>query len=87
MVFCQPLAGPLSLTWFLFRLDMEPLRHAKSERGGHLGIVAKTIAELEVLLANPADPNDLEATTKQLQSLKVCKTVGCEQGCTKGWWK
>ena len=53
---------------------MEPLRRAKSERGGHRGIVTKTIAELEVLLANPADPNDLEATTKQLQSLKVCKT-------------
>ena len=53
---------------------MEPLRRAKSERGGHRGIVTKTIAEIDVLLANPADPNDPEALTKQLKSINVCKT-------------
>ena len=52
---------------------MDALRRAKSERGGHRGIVTKTIAKLEVLLANPADPNDPEATTEQLKSINVCK--------------
>ena len=74
MVFCQPISGPLSLTWFfLFRLTMDALRRAKSERGGHRGIVTKTIRELEVLLVNPADPHDLAAANKQLQTLNVCR--------------
>ena len=52
---------------------MDALRRAKPERGGHRGIVTKTIAKLEVLLANPADPTDPEATTEQLKSINVCK--------------
>ena len=52
---------------------MDALRRAKSERGGHRGIVTKTITELDILLANPADPNDLAASTKQLKSLNVYK--------------
>ena len=78
MVFCLPTSGPLLPTWFfLFRLAMDALRRAKSERGGHRGIVTKAITELDrdrdILLANPADPNDLAATTKQLKSLNVFK--------------
>ena len=34
-------------------------------------IVTKTNTELDILLANPADPNNLMATTKQLKSLNV----------------
>ena len=58
---------------FFISTCMDALRRAKSERGGHRGIVTKTITELDILLANPADPNDLAATTKQLESLNVYK--------------
>ena len=73
---CQLLVlfRPLGFFFFLlFRPAMDALRRAKYERRGHRGIVTKTITELDILLANPADPNDLAATTKQLKSLNVYK--------------